>query len=300
MREDPWLELPPPIAWMRDAGALFVLNHSAGKDSQAMTIRVREVVSPEQLLVVHADLGEVEWDGNLDHIRETVGDLPIEVCRNERKTLLEMVEHRGMWPSPRYRQCTSDLKRGPIDRTIRRYLRAHPRFGGRIVSCMGLRADESPDRAKRSIIARNARGSVAGREWWTWLPIHDLTTDEVFATIARAGQAPHWAYAAGMSRLSCVFCIMASRSDLRTAAHLRPDLYRRYVALERRIGHTLPMSGRPLEEVTGVPAASVSTCPRSSPQRSHRTAPNSNRSGPRIAGAMGGRGTGATPVLPAP
>ena len=271
MREDRRLELPEPIARMRDAGALFVLNHSGGKDSQAMTIRVREVVRPEQLLVIHANLGEVEWGGNLDHIHATVGNLPIEVCRNERKTLLKMVEQRGMWPSPRYRQCTSDLKRGPIDRTIRRYLKTHHEFGGRVVSCMGIRADESPDRAKRSPVARNPRGSVAGREWWTWLPIHDLGTDEVFATIARAGQEPHWAHAAGMSRLSCAFCIMASRSDLRTAAHLRPDLYRRYVALERRIGHTLSMSGRPLEEVTGVPAASVNEHPQSGLQRKCRS-----------------------------
>ena len=258
MRDGRRLELPPPIARMRDEGALFVLNHSGGKDSQAMTIRVREVVPPEQLLVVHADLGEVEWDGNLDHIRATVGDLPIEVCCNERETLLETVERRRMWPSPRNRSCTAGQKRGPIERTIRRHLRDHPRFGKRVVSCMGVRAAESSARAKRPAIAHDERNGVAGREWWTWLPIHELTTDEVFATIARAGQKPHWAYAAGMSRLSCVFCIMASRSDLRTAAHLRPDLYQRYVALERRIGHTLSMSGRPLEEVTGVPAASVS------------------------------------------
>ena len=271
MRENQRHELPLPIARLRDAGALFVRNHSAGKDSQAMTIRVREVVPPEQLLVIHADLGEVEWDGNLDHIRATAGDLPIEVCCNEREGLLETVERRGMWPSPRNRSCTSGQKRGPIERTIRRYLRSHPHFGGRVVSCMGIRAAESSARAKRPAVTLSERNSVAGREWWTWLPIHDLTTDEVFATIKNAGQEPHWAYAAGMSRLSCVFCIMASRSDLRTAAHLRPDLYRRYVALERRIGHTLSMSGRPLEEVTGVPAASVNEHPRSGLQRKCRS-----------------------------
>ena len=38
------------------------------------------------------------------------------------------------------------------------------------------------------------------------------------------------AYGMGMSRLSCVFCIMASRADLRTAARLQPALYRRHVA----------------------------------------------------------------------
>ncbi len=56
-----------------------------------------------------------------------------------------------------------------------------------------------------------------------------------------------------MSRLSCVFCIMASKDDLCTAARLRPDLYRRYVETERRIDHTMSMARRPLEEIVSVP-----------------------------------------------
>ena len=68
----------------------------------------------------------------------------------------------------------------------------------------------------------------------------------------------------GMSRLSCVFCIMASRADLRTAARLQPRLYADYVALERRIGHTLSPSGVPLPELTGIP---VTTDCRRRPRR---------------------------------
>ena len=57
----------------------------------------------------------------------------------------------------------------------------------------------------------------------------------------------------GMSRMSCVFCIMASRSDLRTGAQLQPDLYRKYEALERRIGDALSPSRVPLPQLTGIP-----------------------------------------------
>jgi 3'-phosphoadenosine 5'-phosphosulfate sulfotransferase (PAPS reductase)/FAD synthetase len=166
-----------------------------------------------------------------------------------------MVEHRGMWPSPKHRQCTSDLKRGPIERTIRHYLKLQPEHGGLVVNCMGIRADESADRAKRTPFRHNARNSKAGREWYDWMPVFDWTEAQVFAAIAEAGQTPHWAYAEGMTRLSCVFCIMASAADLRTAARLNPDLYLEYVETEKRIGHTLSMSGRGLEEVTGIAAA---------------------------------------------
>ena len=47
--------------------------------------------------------------------------------------------------------------------------------------------------------------------------------------------------------------IFGSKSDLRRAAELRPNLYRDYAALERRIGHTLLPLGTPLPALTGIP-----------------------------------------------
>jgi 3'-phosphoadenosine 5'-phosphosulfate sulfotransferase (PAPS reductase)/FAD synthetase len=236
-------------------GALFVVNHSGGKDSQAMLIALRELIPAGQLLVIHADLPEVDWAGIGEHITATAGDLPIIVCRAT-KTFFEMVERRGMFPSPQQRQCTSDLKRGPIEREIRRYLEAHPEFHNLVVNCMGLRSQESSTRARLETFKRSTRNSVAGREWYDWLPIHELTTAQVFESIAAAGQQPHWAYAAGMTRLSCCFCIMGSRADTQTAARINPELYRRYVETERKIGKTfrMPKDGG-LETFTGIKAA---------------------------------------------
>ena len=149
--------------------------------------------------------------------------------------------------------CTSDHKTSPIQRELRRYLKANPRFGGRLVNAMGKRAEESAARAQKIPWRRNDRMSVAGREVFDWLPIFDLSVDDVFRVIRNAGQSPHGAYAAGMSRLRCSFCILASRADLRLAAELRPGLYARYVDLERRIGHTLSPSRVPLPQLTGIP-----------------------------------------------
>ena len=55
--------------------------------------------------------------------------------------------------------------------------------------------------------------------------------------IASAGTRSHAAYAAGMSRLSCRFCVLSSRADLVCSARLNPDLAARYADVERRIGH---------------------------------------------------------------
>jgi 3'-phosphoadenosine 5'-phosphosulfate sulfotransferase (PAPS reductase)/FAD synthetase len=248
--------VPAEVQSLIDRGALFVCNHSAGKDSQAMFLLLRDIVPAEQLVVIHAHLPDVEWSGSVEHIRATIGDTPLYVVQAQ-KTFLDMVRNRGMFPSPKYRQCTSDLKRGPIEKEVRRL----SKLTGRniIVNCMGLRAEESANRSKKTTFKFNAGNSKAGREWYDWLPIHSLKTWQVFATIEEAGQKPHWVYEQGMSRKSCCFCIMSNQADLRTAARFNPSLYETYVQLERSTGQSMlmPIGGVPqfLENVVGIPVA---------------------------------------------
>ena len=257
----PTLHMPPKCRRLIRDGALFAVNHSGGKDSQAMTALLARAVPHDQLVIVHAPLGDVEWPDTVSHIMATMPPrLPFIMAPvASRQSLLERIEQRGRFPDKRRRFCTSDFKRGPIERELRRHLAAHPRFAARIVNCLGIRADESSDRSRARHWFPNIRNSRAGREWYDWLPIFRFTEAQVFDTIARAGQAPHWAYTAGMTRLSCSFCILASRPDLRRAAELRPGLYARYVALEHRIGHTLSPTRLPLPSVTGIPVNPEST-----------------------------------------
>lgn len=236
-------------------GALFVANHSGGKDSQAMLIKLMEIIPPSQILVVHATLGEVEWPGAMEKAKKQADAAGVPFIVAEAvKTLLGMVEHRftvrpdaPSWPSASNRQCTSDLKRGPIEREIRRYSKEHGFTT--IVNCMGLRAQESSSRAKLTTYKKNERNSVAGRTWYDWLPIHEMLTIEVFALIAAVGQEPHWAYAAGNERLSCVFCIMANSRDLANGAKHNPSLLGKYVEIENRTGYTMHMSRKPLMQL---------------------------------------------------
>ncbi len=237
-----------------DKGALFVINHSAGKDSQTMTIYLKAIVPAEQLVVIHSHLPEVEWEGTIEHIQNTIGDLEFHVVQAG-KTFIEMVEHRQKFPDANNRQCTSDLKRGPIEKKIRQLSRLKSRK--LIINCMGIRAEESPGRAKKNQFTYNFQQSKAGRKWYTWYPIFGLQLQEVWDMIAYAGQKPHWAYSQGMTRLSCCFCILASQADLKTAAKCNPALYKTIVELEKKLDFTLimPRKNEPkrfLEEITGV------------------------------------------------
>ena len=143
----------PDVDALIKQGAIFYLSHSGGKDSQAMYAILRERIPHAQLVVVHADLGRVEWEGVREHIEATI-DHPLNVVRAN-KTLLDMVRHRHTtkphvpsWPSPSHRQCTSDLKRNPIQRFIRQDMKR--RGATQAVNCVGLRAQESTARARRT------------------------------------------------------------------------------------------------------------------------------------------------------
>lgn len=266
--------------------ALFVVNDSGGKDSQAMKALVRALVlaaggNDDQILVAHADLLGVEWQGTEDHVRKYSEGLEVRVCHaiykdGSPKSLLGYWEQRGRSPSPQQRWCTSDLKRGPLEKLIRGYIKEKG-LSGLVVSCEGIRGDESNERSygmdKKGYKAAKKRGddpeaetfklddrnSKAGREWYKWWPIFDFTTEQVFATIREAGQEPHWAYSKGMERLSCCFCIYATADDLRIAAEHNPDLFAEYVEMERKTGFMLvmPKRGKPaqtLEDITGLKA----------------------------------------------
>lgn len=226
------------IKQLIENGALFVCNHSGGKDSQIMYLYLREIVPASQLVVIHAHLPGVEWEGTEEHIRATIADEPFYIVQAA-KTFLGMVKRRGMFPSPSTRQCTSDLKRDPIDKRVRAI--CEERGISLVVNCMGLRAQESSGRAKKEVFKIRKKMTTQTRTVYDWLPIHDLQTTEVFQGIKDFGQEPFWVYAAGMSRKSCCFCIMASEGDLYTASKLRPELAQKYTDLEREIGQTMLM-----------------------------------------------------------
>lgn len=169
-----------------------------------------------------------------------------------------------------------DLKRGPIERELRRYLKEEPRYGGRIVSCIGQRRDESRDRAKLQTWELNEEASKAGRRWHEWRPVLTWSRADAFARIAAAGQTPHWSYGHGMSRFSCIFCIFARRSDHAIAARLRPELYRTYCALEREVNRTLSPTGKFLPELIGI-------APEGASAKARNAARNDDREGARQA-----------------
>jgi 3'-phosphoadenosine 5'-phosphosulfate sulfotransferase (PAPS reductase)/FAD synthetase len=123
--------------------------------------------------------------------------------------------------------CTSELKTHVITAELKR------RFPGvTYINVTGVRRQESSARAKGTIAGRESNANA-----FSWRPISNWTTEQVFERIAASGLAAHQAYTEfGLSRVSCRFCIMSSIADLMAAAGAAEshELYRHLVDLEIR------------------------------------------------------------------
>lgn len=217
----------------------LVINFSGGKDSCAMLAYLCEHYPHVKKHVVFADTGWEHTDAEA-WSREIVGmfGLPLHVVRNPNKTFLTMAERRGKFPGMQQRQCTSDLKRDPINTWIRNNV-ADPV----VVNCMGLRSEESSNRKKKKRLTRNKRESNSRRTLWDWLPIKDWTEAQVLAYLEAKGIPLHPVYK-HLRRFSCRVCIYMSQHDLQQVQEHDPEAIAIIDRLEQNIGFTMFQGGR--------------------------------------------------------
>ncbi len=252
------IHVPPECREMIRAGALVAISTSGGKDSQAMTILLSRIVPRDRLVAVHAPLAGVEWPGTVEFIRAALPPgMPLILAPvASGKTLLDSIEERGRFPSPKVRWCTSSLKK-----------RTH-RAGTSPLS-QGQPALRRQDRQRHGHARRGKPGPCAEAALAlerALLPrgpqLVRLAADlRPHRTRGLPGHPRRRAVAASGLRHGHVQALLrllhhglARRSPHRRAA--LPALYAQYAALERRIGHTLSPSGVPLPALTGIsPAA---------------------------------------------
>lgn len=233
--------------------AVVAVGVSGGKDSQACAIAVRNYLDSighkGPRVLVHADLGSIEWRSSLEVCETLAKQLGWEliVVRRPAGGMIERWESRWEnnvrryatldcvklilpWSTPRMRFCTSELKVSPITSALRKRFKRET-----IINASGIRREESPARSKMPVAKRLeklCRKNVVG---YTWNPIIEWKLGEVLSAISNEGLQLHDAYTRyGLSRVSCSFCIMSSLPDLLASAGCENnhDSYRRLVDLE--------------------------------------------------------------------
>lgn len=227
-----------------EAQVIFV-NHSGGKDSQAMLADLVNRGFKGKLVVVHSDLGEMEWEPMHDFITSISFGLPVTVVK-PKMGFFELCRKYSRLPSGNARFCTDQLKTKPIGAWIRDYCEKNAIT--RAINAIGIRAEESPARAKKESF-KLSKLSLIKKDLIVheWYPIFDMKLTEVWSIIKEAGQQPHEVYAKGFSRLSCVFCVFGRIGEHQMAAKLKPELFNKMVALEKELGRSIR-----LKQVKGV------------------------------------------------
>lgn len=237
----------PEIEKLIAANAPVAIGVSGGKDSQAAAIATVAYLTAKNhkgpRILIHSDLGAVEWKASLPTCEQLSRDLGVDLVVVKRISgdMMDRWESRQQssvrrwsglecvklilpWSTPAMRFCTSELKTQVITSELRR------RFKGQtVINVTGVRREESAARAKGSIASKDASGN------FSWRPISNWSESEVFAAIAEAGMQPHHGYSEyGLSRISCRFCIMSSQADLGAAARAveSHDILLRMIALE--------------------------------------------------------------------
>lgn len=237
------------------ANAPVAIGVSGGKDSCAVAIAyskyLKSIKHAGKVILIHSDLGRVEWADSLPTcerlarhlnlelivVRRAAGDMMDRWLTRWRNNVDRYVNLRCVklilpWSTPSMRFCTSELKTAVICREL---IRQFP--GNRIISVSGIRREESSARAKAPVTKEQLklRSVKHGTTGLDVHPIIDWTIGDVFAVHEEADFRPHEAYTKhGSSRVSCRFCIMGSAGDLQKSAQVteHATLYREMVELE--------------------------------------------------------------------
>lgn len=248
------IHLTPTIQAILAQDPLILVNYSGGKDSETTLHQVHvHFGATHKIEIVYADTGfeydneQGKWTSTEQWIRDRAAwyGYPLHVVRHPTTTYLDRVAARGRFPSMGQRWCTSDFKRN----VIAKFIRSRPEPV--ILSVLGLRAAESPARAKLEPWALDteltaSRSKLTGqpRTVYEWLPIHGWPTPYIFDYCRQHALPLHPVYAwLPSQRFSCQVCIFATDADLAAIRHHNPHAFQRIADLEQQIQFTMKSKG---------------------------------------------------------
>lgn len=248
------LSIDMETATMLAMDACLAVGCSGGKDSAAAAIVInwflKEINHRGKKILIHSDLGLIEHADSLPACRRLADKIGWELVvvkpridmigrwyqrhndNNTRYVDLSCVKMITPWSSSSLRFCTSEMKVAPICSELKKLFPGQP-----IINAVGIRAEESPTRAKKPISKINKQLIVEtigtyGRDWNCIL---NFPVETVWLVQRQENFCGHEAYDKnGNSRVSCCVCILAGKDEIRASLcdDRNHEAYRRVVWLE--------------------------------------------------------------------
>lgn len=140
---------------------------------------------------------------------------------------LDLCMWKGRFPSTKARFCSLELKHDPVrDQVVLPALEKYDE----VILWQGVRAQESPARAGLPEWEKDADNTPGLH---VYRPILKWTHEEVFALAKRHGIKPNPLYQQGCSRVGCMPCIHARKSELAEIFTRWPEEIKRVAEWER-------------------------------------------------------------------
>ncbi len=155
--------------------------------------------------------------------------LALEILKPTGIPFLDLCMWKGRFPSTKARFCTFDLKHEPVRTQV--VLPALDEYD-EVISWQGVRAQESPARAGLPVWEEDADNTLGLH---VYRPILNWLHEDVFAMAKRHGIKPNPLYEQGCSRVGCMPCIHARKSELAEIFSRWPEEVKRVAEWERLV-----------------------------------------------------------------
>ena len=202
-----------------------VIALSGGKDSTAMALRLVETEPDAHYEVICTPTGN-ELPEMFDHWRYVADLLGLPIRPVVAGALVSAIRKEGMIPNFRARWCTRKLKIEPYQA----FLEQLTGNFDRIVSCVGVRADEPAREAGDYSAVAGVESRFPLREWGWGL------ADVLGYLASKDVEIP--------DRTDCALCFYQRLGEWWDLYKFHPELYAEGEALESELGHTFRSPGR--------------------------------------------------------